>query len=267
MTRRFHKTPLAALAAAGLLLFTGCDATDGMDEAGEARVAVQFATAPAGAAKTGGASALVVEGTNGTLTLTDVRFIVAELELERLESVCDDGVAGEGCDDYEAPISFVQLPLDGGVVTVATDEVPAGAYDELEFEVENVEPDDDDDAAERAAIEALLADIRQELPSWPAEASLVVQGTFQPADGGAARPFTAYFEAEVEVELDLVPALRIDDAGASRALTVDVRPGAWFARADGSVVDLSRFDFAATGEVAELEVEIENGFADVEVDD
>lgn len=47
-------------------------------------------------------------------------------------------------------------------------------------------------------------------------------------------------------------------------MTVTIDPGAWFARPDGTVLDLSRLDFARTGRVLEFEVEMEQGFRTVE---
>ena len=75
-------------------------------------------------------------------------------------------------------------------------------------------------------------------------------------------------EAEIEVELDLVPNLVIDESGASsQDLTVDVAPQIWFGAANGDVLDLSRFDWDATHQLLELEVEMEHGFIEVELDD
>ena len=75
-----------------------------------------------------------------------------------------------------------------------------------------------------------------------------------------------FVEAEIEIELDLVPALVIDEGGsASRAVTVDVRPDIWFGRPDGSLLRLDLYDYATTGELLELEVEMEDGFTEVEI--
>ncbi len=167
------------------------------------------------------------------------------------------------CHDFEAPPSFLTLPLDGGIVTVATSDVPAGAYDELEFEVEDLEDDDDDD--DFGPIQALRTAIQAEFSDWPDEASMLVVGTFQP-DGGAPIAFRVYFDAEIEIEIDLVPSLVISaDGGASRTLTVNVQPDLWFIQPDNDVLDLSQFDWDATGELLEFEFELEDGFAEIEI--
>ena len=48
------------------------------------------------------------------------------------------GLLGE---DFEAPPTFVDLPLDGTPLTIVGQDIPAGFYKELEFEVEDAEVD------------------------------------------------------------------------------------------------------------------------------
>lgn len=208
---------------------------------------------------------LVIAGSNGTLEITDIRVIVDEFELEPVEVASCDDVEPEPpeCQEFEARFLFVQVPLSGEPVTVATDAVPPGRYDEFEFEVEDLELDDDDpeDAAEADLAQALLTRIRTQegFADWPEKASMVVVGTFTPAGGGDPVPFRTYFEAEIEVEFDLVPPLEIT-ADAAPAIVVQLNPEVWFSRADGTVLDLSQFDFATTGRLLEFELEIEEGF-------
>lgn len=263
------------LIAALPLALVACD--NPADMPAPSQVSVRFATtAPSASLAASGvsysasaAAPLVITGSNGSLSVSGIRFIVSELELERLESTCDNSGSGNLCDDYEAPISFVELPLAGGAVTVATDAVPHGDYDELDFEVENVEADADDDSQKQQQIAALLSAIRANpgLGNFPEQASMVVEGTFTPAGSTQGRPFRVFFDAEIEVELRFDPMLTIDGNGASRAVEVNVQPALWFSNADGTVMDLSEFDHAATGEVREFDVEVARGFAQVEWDD
>lgn len=258
----------------GALFVSACDGSStgpGADE-GQAEVTVLFGT-PDGASETAarpatapGRPSLTVEGTNGVLTLEDVRLVVDELELEGTEGACEapDEDDEEECADFEFPRFFLDLPLDGGAVAVDTEPVPLGTYEELEFEVEDIDFDEEDE--DESEVSELADQIRDEFPDWPSEASLLVVGTFTP-DGGEAVAFRTYFEAEVEVETELDPHLVIDETGASRTVTVQVRPNLWFLRGDGTVVDLSALDFERTGEVVELEAEIENASWEVEFDD
>ncbi len=271
--RPLYHVALALLAATSL---AGCGDVFGPED--PQRVSVGFrtaevtasATAPAsvGPATSGPARSITLEGTNGTLVLHDVYFIVTEIELEH-EDGCDDDTSFNGqnpddCEDFESGPHFVKLPLDGAPIVVTTAMIAPGVYDELEFEVEDL---DDDDQDRRAQLQTLRAQILGTVPDWPREASIFVTGTFQ-AVGGAPVAFRTFIEGEIEVELDLLPFLVIgDDGAASRDLIVDMRPDLWFRDSQGRVLDLREWDFNSTGRLLELEVEIENGFVKVEIDD
>jgi hypothetical protein len=183
--------------------------------------------------------------------MSDVRLIVTELELE------GDADSAE----FEADSSFLDLPLDTtDVETLAASQVPPARYDEFEFEVDDVDLEESDDDEE--ALRDLRDQITGEFPDWPDGASMVVVGTFTP-EGGTPQDFTTYFEAEIEVERELDPALEVTGDGLSRRLTVELDPTRWFRRSDGTVQDLTQ----NSGELTELEVEFEDGVADIEVDD
>lgn len=273
MTKKFLFTALALP-----LALTACEKGP-TAPAGTARVGVRFGVSSPSASfgrspsynlaspRFGAASStgsLVVNGTNGTLEITNVSFIVAELELK-----CEgkDDATSPACAKFEAPASFVKLPLTSGAVEVASTAIPAGSYSELEFKVEDLEADADDDASERQQITALLNTIRttEGFSDFPSQASMVVVGTFTPT-GGTPVSFRTYFQAEIKVEKGLNPPLVIDATGASQALTVDVQPALWFRNTDGTVRDLSKLDFASTGSVVEFAVEIDKGFNKVEHD-
>lgn len=213
---------------------------------------------------------IIVAGSNGdTLVIRDIRVIVDEFELEPVETDdCDVEPEPAQCADFEARLLFVDVPLGGDPITVATEMVPVGVYDEFEFEIDDLELDADDpeDAEEAALAQALLDSIRTntEFTDWPEQASMVVVGSFEPA-GGTATEFRSYFEVEIEVEFPLVPVLAITEMGASRSLTVQLSPEVWFVQADGSVMNLAEFDFATTGQLIDFELEIEEGF-DLEID-
>lgn len=249
--------------------FTGCDSTTGPDGDGS-RVSVRFrsaggaatATAPSAAGRLAGnrgARAVTLTGSNGTLALDEIWMIVAEFELERAnDDDCDSSGPGNDCEKFQAPPQFIQLPLDGVSAPVVSQEVPPDLYDELEFEVEDIELDEDENAAE---VQALFDQIRALFPDWPEKASMLVTGSFTPT-GGAARTFRVFFEAEIEIEIELEPPLDLRD-GSDASVTVVVDPALWFARPDGTVLDLSQFQ----GQLVEFEAEFENGFTEIEFDD
>ncbi len=267
----------AAIGAALALMGCGDSGTGpaGGASPDQARVSVGFrgasaggsaATAPAGSGRIASnvlAQSVSLTGSNGTLTLDEIWMIVAEFELERANDDDCRGSSGENdaCEKFEAPPRFVQLPLDGAEVPTVSEDVPPGLYDELEFEVEDLELDDDDDNASAADLQALFDAIRAQFPDWPKDASMLVTGSFTPT-GGAPVPFRVFFEAEIEIEMEFDPPLDLS-AGETATATVVVDPAVWFTLGDGTVMDLSQFE----GQVVEFESELENGFGELEWDD
>lgn len=264
-------TAAAGLAMAAVL--AGCSGITDVD--GPQNVTVGFRTVgvPSATAQGGMAGAPVqYAGSNGTLIINRVLMLVAEVELEH-DDGCDDdaGVNGRdvaGCEDFEAEPALIDLPLDGTPITVASALVAPGVYDELEFEIEDIDLDDlGDDEDKRGALAALRAEVRSLVPDWPAKATLLITGTFQ-APGEAPVAFRTFVRAEIEVEMDLIPNLIIgSDGSANRTVFVDLRPDLWFVTSQGTVRDLTLWDFNTTGLLLDLEVEIENGFWSVEFDD
>ena len=232
-------------------------------------VAIKFGTAGSAASPSSAAMFSVaggqaddvpghITGSNGELNLTGIWVIVEEFELEPVETAdCDDSEGTDDCEDFEREYFFIDVPLDGTTITVVSAEISDGTYDELEFEVDDVEVDADDpeEVAESDLIAALLVRVRNQFPNWPDKASMVVTGTWTPT-GGAAVSFETYFDADIEVEIDLVPVLTVADGVASRDLTILLRPDLWFLRADGTVWNLKDIE----GELVDFDLEIEDGF-------
>lgn len=251
---------LAALAP----LLWACEDATGPE--GAERVAIRFqAVTPTGAAASrapglvasrAGASELAVApitlaGGGNTLVLDDIRLIVAEIELERVEAECVGEDDSDDCEEFEGGPFLVDL-LDGAADDVVTGLIPAGSYTELEFEVENLEADDDDDTSELQTMQALLAQVRQAYPSFPDDASMVVRGTYN------GTPFTVYFDAEIEVEREFATPFQVPG---SESILVSLNPSAWFMVGDRPI-NLAAFD----GQTVEFEFEFESGI-EVEDDD
>lgn len=264
---------LSALVA-GAALWAGCG-----DGGPGSTVAIRFGTTPMASAAAVGpmaapgaslssaaAQEISLEGTNGRLTITDIWVIVEEIELEPVETGdCDDDVVEVACPDFEQRYLFIQVPVDDSDVRVAVTQAD-GRFDEFEFEVDDAEVDDDDaeDLADAQLIEAMFRnEILPWFPNWPAKASMVVVGTFEPknADGsfGAAVRFETYFEADIEVELILNPPF---DTATDSEILVTLNPATWFLRGDGTVWDLS----ALQGQLVEFELEMDDGW-EIEIDD
>lgn len=276
--RRMATIALAAAAVAA------CDTGTGLN--GGAQVSIAFDARTAGTAAGmemlgfgGGliSESVEVSGSNGVLSIDTAHVIMSEFELDRMDDFdrCDDdGDDGDDgsddgddslCPDFDAPPSFLSLPLGNGPKTVVSAEIPVGRYDELEFEIEDLD-DDEDDAIEAQQIEELRAEIRAQYPNWPRDASMRVAGTFTPT-GGEPEPFVVYLEAEIEVELEFDTPFTVTETDVGRTITVELDPADWFTLGNGTVINLADHDYETTGSLLEFEVEIENGFKSVEHDD
>ncbi len=259
-------TRLLSLAILAGLMLAGCD-SDSADVTTEtADVSVNFKLLQPRNTK---AADGTISGVNGTIELEDLRVIVAEFELEAEDGSCDQPTLDDDdCPQFESDPFFFQLPLDAAEVTVASGLIPFGTYDSFEFEVEDLEDDPEDD--DFIPSQELLNQIREteEFADWPDKASMIVVGSFTPDGSSTPEPFRVYAEAEVEVEISLSPPLVIDSETTDYALNIYVSPSDWLTRPDGSVIDLREFDFEATGgQLLEFEVEFQNGFKEVEIED
>ncbi len=272
--RRNVTGPLALL---GLFGMAACGDGTGANGPQDVSLLFQVSSAPAAAqsmAASGGggpslaaAAPMVLQGTNGALTIDEIHIIINEVELKPADGTCNPtSSSDDDCPDFEAPPRFLDLPLDGTPIAAVTETIPPGTYKALDFEVEDLE-DDEEDPAEAAAIAAVRTQILAVISDWPDEASVLVVGSFQPV-GGNATPFRVFLKAEIEVELDLIPNLVVgEDGAASLDLVVDIQPHIWFTNGDGTVMPLTEWDYDATQELLEFELEMEDGFTKIEIDD
>jgi hypothetical protein len=185
-------------------------------------VAVSFATqsAPGTAPQARIERAGSAAGTSATLILESVQVVLREIELKRTEITdCDLAVESDACEKFETGPALVPLPLDGSVTTQVAIDIPAGSYDEIEFEIHKVSSDGPDDAA-----------FRQAHPDF-VDISIRVTGTFD------AQAFVFETDLDVEQELDLAPPLVIGEDGGSTNVTILVDVGSWFRDQSGALVN------------------------------
>jgi hypothetical protein len=316
--KKYHYTPLVIGLLLLITVLSGCDSSllQSSSESDTSPVKVQMRTVQSDqlsdvAGKQQNLLAdneLVIEGDNGTLTITDLRFVLSKFELEGegggragppedlpeealnnrpgRDGDDDDDDNGEGDDEddgeneedegdddeeehernlkveddeFKLTNTFVDVPLDvdeEAVLAALGDlELQPGTYHKLEFKIE--EGDFDDESA-------LLSKIRTEFPDWPEEASLVAVGSFTPT-GGESREFTVFFDAEIKIELELDPPLQVSGSE-TPTITIDFDPTRLFKPFGSNVPDLSAHDYSATGELVDLELEIEDSFRKVELE-
>lgn len=263
------KKTLAALVLCTAAFLTACESNvggGGSDDENQDVIPISFGISSSALAPTAArafnsrqaapAPSVTVVGSNGTLDITRIAVLVEEFELEPVEvEECDVEPKPASCADFEQRYFFIDVPVDGTQVTVMDADIPDGNYKKLEFEIDDIEIDDDpEEAADADLIDALFADVRAEFPNWPEEASIVVIGTFTPT-GGDPVDFTTYFEAEIEVELEFDIPLTVPD-DSNDGIMIALHPELWFTRSDGTVMDLSQLQ----NQVVEFEVELEDGF-------
>jgi len=246
-----------ALAAAPLAL-AACSDSTGTNAPGQVQLRFGVASgalalkAPAeGLAQAGGP--LAITGANGTLSITSIRMVLDKFQLRGVHDQPCTGTAGanddnNGVDDdageceFEAGPLFLDLPLDGSQLAVATGAVPPGTYDHVRFRVKNLDSADDDESGgddnDDAAEAAVFGQVRAQFPDWPARASMRVTGTFTPT-GGAPRSFAAYLNAEVRLELPISPPLAVTEGSSTGQVSVLLDPSAIF-RTGANVLDLSQ---------------------------
>jgi hypothetical protein len=255
-----------------ILFVAACDST-GPGSGG--RVAVKFSSAAVSgvsanvvtASELTPSSDLTVTGTNGSLVIDDIRFIVEELKLRSSASTSacaddenenevdddlrvsaddksgsnsnDDNETDDDCEFKGGPF-IVDLPLDGNA-TITTANVPAGTYDSFKFKIDDLEADDQDDDNEVAKTPSLLTEMRTAYPNFPSRASMVVHGTQN------GTPFTVYFRSKIRVRQAISPPLVVPG---DQVLTVHLDPSMWFkvgnqvlnlAALDGKLADLGTF--------------------------
>lgn len=249
-----------SLSLARLLLPVAILALAACDTGPDANARIRVAAPAQLGASTDANGALEIVGSNGTLRITEIKLVVDELELEGDDDDCNTGIGR--CAEFERELFVVDVPLGSGSVTIASDRLPEGVYTELEFEVEDLLDDDDDD--DRRRLEQVLAQLRAAHPDWPDSASMLIVGSFTPT-GGEAQEFRVYFDADIEVEYDLVPPLVIS-ADTPSELTIALRPDLWFRNGDGTVRDLSQWHYPTYAQLVEFELEFEDGL-EIEIDD
>ncbi|GAA5520269.1 hypothetical protein LQ318_00970 [Aliifodinibius salicampi] len=263
-TKLLSYTTLFALLA---FFITSCDTTSTSTELGKGNVELQFKTVSGSSSSKTSSSgtiasthdSLTIEGTNGTLQIDDIRFIVSEFELEPADAEDDS----EEIEEFESRPFFVDLPLGEDVLSLANNQIQAGLYEELEFNVEDLDFDDDGEEEEH---QALADSIRSEFADWPDEASMVLFGTFTSTDG-QTQSFKVFAKAEIEIGREFNPPLEVTEDNIQQVVSVRINPTTWLVKEDGSVLDLTQYDWDEHQELIEFEVEFENGVEEIEVDD
>lgn len=200
-------TKIASLMS--MLLLYGCNSTGTNDHM--ASMSLNFA------AQNASSSSKIATTQADELTITEAKMLIKEVELE--SSLEDDGAANDTLDFETGPL-VVSLNLDGTPNEVSINEVPAGSYDEIEFEVHKPEdgetPPDPDFKTGSSGNERF---------------SVIIKGTFNGQD------FLYRSRENMEQELELAHPLVINDDTGNTNLTLSVDLSLWFKNENGTTLD------------------------------
>ena len=160
-------------------------------------------------ATTGSASApSAPKAFTGHVSLTSVKMLVEELELESVE---EDSL------DFEIENQVIQLPLDGSPYQLAAANIASGLYDEFELEIEGL--DDDDNVND------------PDFTEGSDETSIIIEGTYNGED------FTFTSEEDFEIEFEFNPPIEIDENTTNVDINLMVDIDSWFLDDSGNELD------------------------------
>ena len=152
-----------------------------------------------------------------TLNLTRVALVVRNIKLERQFDDCPETEGSDdGCEVFETGPVIVDLPMDGGVIPITVNNIPADTYDELRFKVHKPEDNTPED------LQFIAAN-----PDFDG-VSIRVEGDFN------GTPFLFETDMNEEQRQPLSPPLMVE-AGASLNVTFSVDVMTWFKASDGSL--------------------------------
>lgn len=266
--------PSLAILAFLISVLVSCDTTSTNSDQGTGNVKLQFKTVTGSHGKTLSANnimsdhdSVTVGGSNGSLQIDDIRFIVEKFKFEYEDDGCAeaDTLEGPDCEEFEAEPFFVDLPLNGDTLSLANDEIGTGLYKKIEFEVKDLDFENEEEGEDQEH-QALADSIRSEFPEWPDEASMIITGTFTPTDGDP-QPFKVFAKAEIEIEHEFEPPLEVTDDNMQRVVSVNFNPARWLQQEDGSVVNLAEYDWDEHGKLLELSAKFKDGIEEIEVDE
>lgn len=214
---KFNARAIAALSFGAII---GCSDTS-TAPAGTRPVTLAFSTASGAVANL---APSFVE-TPAPLVITRAQLVFSESELEPVGASCATASTAEsdddGCPELKSGPMLVDLPLDATTRSVVAVNIPAGSYEELEFEIDAVSTHSDDRPA----------DVQAFLTAHPEfeGVSIRVEGTYN------GEPFVFTTGVEVEMELEFEPPITID--GTSNLLVIHVDLGNWFRTETGEAID------------------------------
>lgn len=268
-------TPLVLL----LFTFYGCDTTNTKNKVENGKVNIQLKTmssrakAVAGNNFTMANDSLVINGSNGTLKIDDIRFILKKFKLSQDDPGCEGeehenengnapGNSDKDCKEFSTGPLFVDLPLSADTLNLTNDLIETGSYSEMEFEIGDANLHNRNEGEKNAA---LIDSINANYPEWPEDASFVATGTFKP-EGDTARSFKIFAKLDIEVESKFEPPMEISAQNAQQVLSIGINLSRWFEEYGGKLPDLSKYDWDQTHQLPAFSLKFKQGAGLLKVD-
>jgi hypothetical protein len=208
------------LSIVALATATACADTTGPEEGTVLKLSL-VTPAPPAAPAPGPLSVVTQSDGSNTLEFTRVAMVMREIELELASGDgCDDTGdtdTHDDCEEFEAGPLLLELPLDGTVSHVVSIEIPAGTYDEIEFDIHKAELPED---------QAFL----DQFPDFEG-VSIRVEGTWN------REAFVFLQDLDEEQEIELRTPLVIGEGSDANNLTLEMDIGTWFLDEGGTLVD------------------------------
>jgi len=198
----FSKFVAATMLSFLFFLLQGCDTT----ETTGGNVSLSFSPGPS------------VQKVNADIKLTEVKILLRDIKLEKESDGESEGDDETECEEVKVGPFVVSLNLNGATTDFVVNNIPAGIYDELKFEIHKLEasetsPDpefkDGDDSSLRY--------------------SVIAKGIFN------SNPFVYKSKKSTHQELEFENMLIVED-NTSTNLTITVDPYTWFYK-EGVLLD------------------------------
>lgn len=158
------------------------------------------------------------------LEIATAEMVLRKIEFEQDGKDSDDREEHDDCEKVEEGPFLVSLPIEATTPVVVLDrQLPAGMWEEIEFEVHKVERGD---PADDAFLDAT---------GFPENVSIRVTGTWTPS-GGSSVAFTFTTDLNAEQEIEFKPPLEVQE-GETKNVTFTVDLNHWFRNADGLLID------------------------------
>lgn len=234
MRTPIRKRPVSVVVTALAMLAAGCTSTEFSTStegnAGFLTIAFEIPEDQVASAVSGPNFSVRVDAGDQTIRITDAWLVLDDMEMRLSGGECvDSDMSDDGDDCFEAFLEpdVLRMPVNSQRIELGTIAIPAGTYDQLQFDLYPLQEDD----------EQLLANPETQ---FEVGASVSLIGSIEGPDGEGGtttRPFDpALFGPDGTVEIPASGGLTIV-AGERATVTIIADVASWFQGTDGGLID------------------------------